>query len=269
MDDEAGESMRDNGLVLALDASTPRCVIALGRISVARGEASMLGGEIVSDAANQASGRLIPAIEALLAGANVSASDLDAVACGRGPGTFTGTRVAVATAMGLALGAGCPAIEVSTLAAVAASLERGGPTLALLDARRDEVYGACFEVFHGESTGESTEGHAGGTVLPRVRPVGGERCLGLAALLADISHDVWPVGPGVEPYLDAMPAEMRARATATSGPTPRGLWHATLDAVVSRRLVQPAALRAVYLRQSYAEMGVNVPKNPFKKNPFV
>jgi hypothetical protein len=33
--------------------------------------------------------------------------------------------------------------------------------------------------------------------------------------------------------------------------------------------VDPAELRAVYLRQSYAELGVNRPKRAFVRSPFV
>ena len=50
------------GLILTLDASTPRCVIAVGRVDVDAGTAELLGGEAVSDRPNQASARLVPRI---------------------------------------------------------------------------------------------------------------------------------------------------------------------------------------------------------------
>lgn len=246
------------GLILTLDASTPRCVIAVGRVDVEAGHAELLGGEAVSDRPNQASARLVPRIEALLQAAGVVANELAYVGCGRGPGTFTGTRVAVATAMGLAVGARCPAIAVSSLAAVAASVdEPTADVLALLDARRNEVYGARFSVQRG--------------ALPVVSRTSEERCAGLATLLSELDRDggLIPIGPGVAPYRSLLPRALADRAIEAPGPTPEGLWRATVSALVAGDVDAPAALRAVYLRQSYAEMGINPPKKPVKRSPFL
>jgi hypothetical protein len=38
---------------------------------------------------------------------------------------------------------------------------------------------------------------------------------------------------------------------------------------VEARACHPAALEVVYLRASYAELGVHTPKRPFVKSPFV
>lgn len=249
------------GLILTLDASTPRAVIAVGRVDVQAGRAEMLGGEAVSDRPNQASARLVPRIEALLEAVGESAKGLAYVGCGRGPGTFTGTRVAVATAMGLAVGARCPAIAVSSLAAVAASLDDDGAdadVLALLDARRDEVYGARFSVQRGAG-------------LPVVTRTSEERCTELSTLLAELEIDgaLTPIGPGVAPYRALLPSTLADRAVERPGPTPQGLWHATVSALAAGDVDAPAALRAVYLRQSYAEMGINPPKKPVKRSPFL
>lgn len=74
--------------------------------------------------------------------------EVDRIAVGKGPGTFTGIRIGVATASGLSFSTGTPATGVSTLAALARSI--GGSTdagrvMALLDARRGEVFGGLFD----------------------------------------------------------------------------------------------------------------------------
>jgi tRNA threonylcarbamoyladenosine biosynthesis protein TsaB len=69
---------------------------------------------------------------------------VDRIAVGVGPGSFTGIRIGIATAQGLARGLGVPLVGVSTLDALAAAA--GGlvgaarPWLAVLDARRGEVF---------------------------------------------------------------------------------------------------------------------------------
>lgn len=247
--------------VLALDASTPRCVIALGRLDRESGQATFVDGTTVGERPNEASERLVSSICALVAGAGITASGLGLVACGCGPGMFTGTRVAVATAMGLSLGARCPAVQVSTLAAVAASARADGPVLALLDARRDEVYGAQFSVRRPVDA------------RPQITAVSEQHCVPLSALAASLpagfADDLIAVGPGVAPYAAALPSSVAAAAESMPGPTPRGLWLASVAAALDGAVVAPADLRAVYLRQSYAQMGVNVPKNPPKRSPFV
>ncbi len=57
-----------------------------------------------------------------------------------GPGSFTGLRVGLAFAQGLGAALGVPVIGVSTLDGLAASVEGEGPTAALIDARRGQVY---------------------------------------------------------------------------------------------------------------------------------
>ncbi|MCA9651935.1 MAG: tRNA (adenosine(37)-N6)-threonylcarbamoyltransferase complex dimerization subunit type 1 TsaB [Myxococcales bacterium] len=246
--------------LLALDASTPRCVIALGRVDAhGPGLPELVVEDDEDDGANQASSRLLPRVERALASASIDAGHLAAIACGRGPGTFTGTRVAVASAKGLAYGVGRPVVPVSTLAAVAASAGIEGDVLAILDARRDEVYGARLWC-----EGLTGPGPA------RIEARGDERVTPLAVLLEDLPATTRVVGSGVEPYRDLLASAGRAdAAVALVGPTAAGLWAAATAAWARGEAVHPAALDAVYLRASYAEMGINAPKRRFVKSPFV
>lgn len=70
------------------------------------------------------------------------------IAVGLGPGSFTGLRVGVATARALGLSRGLPVRGVCTLDALGRALtereEGERPRLAVLDARRNEVFAALY-----------------------------------------------------------------------------------------------------------------------------
>jgi tRNA threonylcarbamoyl adenosine modification protein YeaZ len=245
---------------LGFDASTPRCVIAVGRIDVDRGHTLVVADD-EDEPVGQASARLVPRLQEALRTAGIEPSALQAIGCGRGPGTFTGTRVAVATAKGLALGLGRPILPISTLAALAASAATEGAVLPLLDARRGEVYGA---VHHCHL-------HTGS---PRVERQGEERCAPVSEILQGAitscpGATVVAVGPGVEAYAEALPVQMRGSAQAMPGPTAQGFWLALVSAHARGAMTRPENVEAVYLRQSYAELGIAAPKRPFSKSPFV
>jgi tRNA threonylcarbamoyladenosine biosynthesis protein TsaB len=87
---------------------------------------------------------LLPAINDVMERADIDFGDLDAIAVGVGPGTFTGLRIGVATARALAKANEIPVRGVSSLGALAAGID-GPSRLALIDAKRGEVYAALFE----------------------------------------------------------------------------------------------------------------------------
>ncbi len=126
-------------LILALDASTPVTTVALAREN---------GREVlaeVSVTARGASETLLPAIHAALAHAAQDLGSVERVLAGVGPGTFTGIRIAAATARALAAGTGISLSKNSTLDALAApALSCSGDVLAVLDARRGQVFARRF-----------------------------------------------------------------------------------------------------------------------------
>jgi tRNA threonylcarbamoyladenosine biosynthesis protein TsaB len=87
---------------------------------------------------------LMPAVDRAMTEAGLDYPDLDAVAVGVGPGPFTGLRIGISTARALAAGAGLELRAVSSLAALARGIETG-TRLALIDARRGEVFAALYE----------------------------------------------------------------------------------------------------------------------------
>ena len=126
-------------LILALDASTPLTTVALAREN---------GREVlaeVSVTARGASETLLPAIHATLALATEDLGSVERVLAGVGPGTFTGIRIAAATARALSAGTGISLSKNSTLDALAApALSCSGDVLAVLDARRGQVFARRF-----------------------------------------------------------------------------------------------------------------------------
>lgn len=72
---------------------------------------------------------------------------VERIAVGAGPGTFTGLRIGVATGQALARAREIPLIGTSSLAALALEARRGepdAPVLAVIDARRGEVFAAAW-----------------------------------------------------------------------------------------------------------------------------
>lgn len=79
--------------------------------------------------------------------AGTEVGELALIAVGRGPGSFTGVRVGLAVAEGLSLASGVPVWPVSTLEALALNaLWPGREVLALIDARRGEVYAGLYRL---------------------------------------------------------------------------------------------------------------------------
>jgi tRNA threonylcarbamoyladenosine biosynthesis protein TsaB len=109
--------------------------------------------------------RLLGMVDELLGRANIGWRALERIAVGLGPGTFTGLRVGVATARGLAQSLEVELVGCSSLRALAeggrtgieatdpASLG-GTSVLAVLDARRGEVFAAPYLLADRESVEE-------------------------------------------------------------------------------------------------------------------
>ena len=250
-------------LIFALDASAPGSALALGRYDASNPleTAEFLAGDERIDGANQASQTLGERICDVFERAGVELADVDLIACGCGPGTFTGTRVALATAQGLAAGLKCDTVSLSTLDALAwshpkdAALVDGTVLLSLLDARRGEIYGRAYQKREHEWEALTD-------------PV----CTEIGVFLAGLpAGPRVALGPGVEPYLEALPpgtATLSAEERLM-GPSARGLWRASCAAFARDGAHPVTELRPMYLRATYAELGINKPKRAMFKSPFV
>jgi tRNA threonylcarbamoyladenosine biosynthesis protein TsaB len=140
--------------------------------------------------------RLMPLIVGVLERAATSWSEVDRIAVGIGPGTFTGLRIGIATARALSRALEIPLVGVSTLESLALNGLSGvdeprgvDPILAVLDARRGEVFAAGWRVWSAEGT----------DALPQHRSVLSQRALSpdsLARLVPDFGSSVLAIGDG-------------------------------------------------------------------------
>jgi len=137
-------------IVLGFDTSTSATAVAL---RLADGRTTQARDDPPAGAHPGHATRLLELTRGLLAQAGVAWSGLDRIAVGVGPGSFTGLRVGVATARGLAQSLSAELVGVSsprTLAATALAPDAGdaeecGAVLAVIDARRGEVFAAAYE----------------------------------------------------------------------------------------------------------------------------
>lgn len=125
--------------LLALDTSTEACSVALSYHDKII--------ECYELAPRQHTKLLLPMMEELLATANLTLSQIDALAFGCGPGSFTGLRVAASVTQGIAFAHDLPVIPVSTLRTIAQGCYREFQTtqvLVALDAAMQEIYYGAF-----------------------------------------------------------------------------------------------------------------------------
>lgn len=131
--------------ILAIDTATEACSAAL-----------YIDGAVTSRyelAPREHSRLILGMIDDLLAEADLTVSQVDAIAFGRGPGSFMGLRIAAGVVQGIAFAHDIPVIPVSTLKAIAqrAYDETGlSNVMAAIDARMDEVY---WSAYHFDGTG--------------------------------------------------------------------------------------------------------------------
>ncbi len=188
---------------------------------------------------------LLPMAEAALRAANLTLADIDLFACTAGPGSFTGVRIGVATVKGLAFGRGVPCVGVSTLAAIAENLvPLPGIHVAVMDARRGQVYTACFRTEDGASC--------------RLTP---DEAISLDALAERLKSDYpnTPVFLAGDGYQVAYPALRAAGVELCETPALLRLQSAASVAACALRMaergetVSDTALAPVYLRLPQAE----------------
>ncbi len=212
--------------ILAIDTATEACSAALWQ-----------DGELLSRYQVAPRGHtdlILPMVAELLAEAELSLGQLDALAFGRGPGSFTGVRITLGIAQGLAFGADLPLLGVSNLQALAQGAHRacgGERVLAAIDARMGEIYVGGYRLEQGLMVGTDEE-----------------QVLAPAQFLATASdHWQWGVGTGFVTYAELM-ARVDGRCESVPFPEARDLlpqaahlWHQGLG-------VSAADARPVYLR---------------------
>jgi len=128
-------------LILNLETATKTCSVALSKDGTVIGKK-----ELTSENYSHAE-KLNLFIEDVLAEANVSLKELDALAVSAGPGSYTGLRIGTSTAKGLCYALDKPLIAVNSLKALTAQLKQEKEMFyaPMFDARRMEVYTALYD----------------------------------------------------------------------------------------------------------------------------
>ncbi|HSJ25209.1 MAG TPA: tRNA (adenosine(37)-N6)-threonylcarbamoyltransferase complex dimerization subunit type 1 TsaB [Longimicrobiales bacterium] len=217
--------------LVAIETSTD-----LGSIAVGAGDELL--GEMLIGMRSRHAESLLPALDFLLRTSRLERRDITGVVVGSGPGSFTGVRVAAATGRGLCHGLGVPLFAWSSLAVLAAASTVDGPVCALFDARRGEVYAACYDVRGGTIRSTLMEPMAGPVADVRAR-------------LGSLSP--YFVGEGAVRYAEELgleaPAPVPPRASAL-------LRLATSGAAGGGPVSHASAWEPGYVRESGAERGI-------------
>ena len=209
-------------IVLSLDTALGACSAAVvrdGQVLAAASEPMLRGHQE----------RLAPLVQEVMQAAGQPFSALDRVGVTVGPGSFTGLRVGLAFAKGLGLALGKPCVGIGALEALAASDPGPGLTIAVIDAKRGQVYLQAFE--------------SGVAVMaPDALPVDTA-----AARLAELwrGGPLRLIGPGAGLLADAAPG---AEVVEQAAPDP-----AAICALAARKPASAGA-RPLYLRAPDAKL---------------
>lgn len=129
--------------ILTIETSTPTEDVAVVESGLVLAKRSLAAGRGHAE-------ELVIAIAEALRDSATELRGLAAIGVSIGPGRFTGLRVGLATAKGLSAVSGVAVRPVSTLEALARTVDDAGALVAsALDARRGEVYGALFRLGEG------------------------------------------------------------------------------------------------------------------------
>lgn len=118
-------AVSEGGLLLAIDTSTSRTVLALGR-----SDGTLLAAD-TWEAGHRHVEELLPRLEGFLEGRGLDRAalgGLSGIVVGTGPGAFTGLRVGIATAKALAVAFGRPLVAIGSGAALLAAAADADPS---------------------------------------------------------------------------------------------------------------------------------------------
>lgn len=226
--------------IIAIDSAT-----SCGGIAIL--EDHQILASLVLNVKKTHSERLLKNIDYLLKECDLQIGDMDVVAVSIGPGSFTGIRIGMACAKGLAYSTGKPLVGVSLLEALALrNAERGILICPVLDARRNEIFGAAYK--RDEETRKMTE------ILPgRAEP--------LEKFLENIKEKALFCGDGAMKFKDVI--EKVSGERAIFAPANRNLPSAVEIAMLGLERLSLGetddikALSPLYLRAHDARLPVN------------
>ena len=222
--------------VIGIDTSTIQTSVAIGTPEEILGATRFAGVRRHDD--------VVPAIERLLGWTGVELSHVGGVAVGLGPGLYTGLRVGVEVGKTLAQVLRVPIVGICSLDVLAFGVRHARrPIVAVLDARRGEVFFAFYRPVHGGAVREGEYRVASPDAL--------------AAELAAVPEDVLLVGNGAILYrqeLEREGARIELAPVALAHP-----WASALVSLAAPRFIREETDRLVdlvplYLRKTDAEI---------------
>ena len=132
-------------LILNIETATKNCSVSLAE------NGNVIALKELNDGNYSHAEKLHVFIDEVLKTSNKNRDDVDAIAISKGPGSYTGLRIGVSAAKGLSYALDKPLISVLTLEALAHQVTcNDGVIVAMLDARRMEVYSAIFDSNYNE-----------------------------------------------------------------------------------------------------------------------
>jgi tRNA threonylcarbamoyladenosine biosynthesis protein TsaB len=132
--------------ILNIETSTTNCSVSLSE------NGRLIGLKEDNSLQYSHAERLHVYIDELLQTAKVSKTQIAAVGISKGPGSYTGLRIGVSAAKGLCYALKIPLISILTLEALAHQVVNPqGTIVAMLDARRLEVYSAIYDASYNET----------------------------------------------------------------------------------------------------------------------
>lgn len=230
----------DGVLILTIETATGCGSVAITRGTVNKGR---LLAEVTAQPEITHSRRLLGSVDWVMKAATIDWSDLDGIAVSLGPGSFTGLRIGMAAAKGLAFAADIPFLGVQTMDAIALScpgLDR--PLWCVLDARKQEVYAACYLP---APSGRSCRHSA----IEAIRP---------EQLIQQITESSFVTGSGVDEYVELFSGEQHLRILPSTLSTPSAarMGFVAAEQLARGEILDPVSAAPFYVRASEAEINL-------------
>jgi tRNA threonylcarbamoyladenosine biosynthesis protein TsaB len=219
--------------LLSIDTATNSGGVAIARNSEVIGLAMLKTPLRYSE-------NIIHYIDFLLHQLELDRDEIDCLVVTTGPGSFTGLRIGIATAKGMCQGLGRPVIGISTLEALAHRFRAVSKRVApMIDARRQQVYGAVYE-----TSGRELQEEVQGIVLPP------------AVWLKSLPDDDYLfVGDAAQMYSQTVRAlKPNSRMLPTDNCVLRSICQLGFRRYTKGTVQRPEELKANYIRPSDAEL---------------
>jgi len=228
--------MSDEPLILSVETAT-----LSGSIALARGAEVI--GSLNGDPGVSHSNTLLADLDKLLAETNVDLSSIDLFAVAAGPGSFTGLRIGIATVKALAATLERPCTAIPTLEAVALAGGVSDASVALLAAGRGEVFAQLFSV----------SSHSVVKPIDQAAHISPKRMIEKYESFESL---VW-CGEGAIAQRELIESSAAGKEWRIAPPASNLATQVAALALTNFRaseIIEPAALRAIYVRPSDAEL---------------